>query len=440
MRLFPLFVSLLVATRAGAYEAATRAGLTERAALHSSLHKRLKEGLARSLGLYDQLTLPPSTDAEARTLASRLDLLDPEGGYAPQEGTATALSWLVAGAVLEGIHLDRQQNHFFDPTTGRGLTGGEGFRSRLAGVMSGAHLDGRGRSLLEWLSAPPSVNDWGLARYYQERRLAVTAPSAAEREGALVRSLLAAGALLGLVEQAADPAHVRNDYRRNYEELGAPFERYVADRFGRTALPAPKQRSMPQRFVDIIHSSDGSALADRTAAHFFSPGTLPNGGGGTGRASLPQIAPPTADSGYLSGVVPHLVAYRRTATGLIYWLDTRCLSDYAEALLPEAGGAAEASLEYLFRGQLSLAIEESEVTVRLSDVTVGEAKVSLFWDDEAGRRHPLGVPQKLMPPVAAASPLLQVPLPVGARRLAALVAGRDALGEPLVISAELPIK
>jgi hypothetical protein len=431
MRLVALCcVAVCIASPASAYEAITRAGLTERAALQSSLHERLQEEFGRSLGLYEALKLPQTNRTEDRPLASRLTKLDPEGGYAPVENTATALSWLVAGAVIEGVGVDRQQNHFFDPTSGRGLTDGGGLRTRLAGLASGVRLEGRGLSIIEWLSAPRAVNDWGLIRYYDERKHAVTATSPAEREGALTRSLMAAGAVVALVEQAADPAHVRNDYRRNYEELGAPFERYVADKFGRTGLPALRKVLAPRRLADLIHASDGSGLADHTASGFFSPGTLP----GSGRAA-PLIAQPSGQIGYLSGAVPHLVAYRRTKTGFVYWLDDRCLSDYAEALLPEAGGTAEAALEFLFRGRLAVAVEGTRIALQLREVTTPQAEVALFWDDAAGDRHPLGASQRF--PLSDAAPLsLDVRIPTEARRIAALVTGVDKAGEAFVVSTE----
>ena len=68
----------------------------------------------------------------------------------------------------------------------------------------------------------------------------------ASTNAALARALLALGGTLAVLEDAGDPAHVRNDFRGAYMsdggssvfDRGSPFERYVAETFGQAGVPA----------------------------------------------------------------------------------------------------------------------------------------------------------------------------------------------------------
>jgi len=89
-------LAILLALPAHAYHAATHAGLTERAALASTLHARLMQRFGRALGLYEPLALDGSNrDPGHRELLRRLAQLDREGGYTPDRGRLSALEWLV---------------------------------------------------------------------------------------------------------------------------------------------------------------------------------------------------------------------------------------------------------------------------------------------------------------------------------------------------------
>lgn len=426
----------LLATGAWAYDAPTHAGLTERAALAGGLHQRLSSEFARALGLYETLQLQGG-DAE---LERRLAKLDPEGGYAPEDRRQTALGWLVAGAVLEGVPAERTRNHFFDPTTGAGLDqNARALRTRvgaavsgigsLRGIFTGSNFDGSGQSSLEWLTAPRTLNEWGLSRFLDERERAVSAAAPADREDALVRALLAAGAIAHLIEDAGNPAFVHDDWQKAFGSDGAPYERWVASRFGRLAVPAPAPSGLGHtHLVEIIHDGAGQGLADRTARRFFSPGSLPS----MGTQPPPSLQPPASPSGYVgSADVAHLAAYRKEAAGVVYWLDERCHRDYAEALLPETERAVMTAFDLLFRGQLEIASSDGNVEVRAVEANLGKGQVTLFSDDEKGNRRKLAS----SPVRGPAEVLLQAQ--TGARRLAAVFRGVDANGEPLVIAREV---
>jgi hypothetical protein len=177
-------------------------------------------------------------------------------------------------------------------------------------------------------------------------------------------------------------------------------------------------------------------LADRTQARFFSPGSLPD----TGRYPQPRAVAGRTSAGYVTGTaVKHLAVYQRVGDGLIWRLDERCLTDYAEALLPEAGAYARAAVELLFRGELIIEREGASVSVRARGVEPGQGTITIFVDDAAGERRLLER-AAVRAGQAAEAVLATATLPSGARRVAAVLRGVDTHGEPIVVSTEHPLK
>ena len=435
-----------LALPADAYHAATHAGLTERAALGSSLHRKLMQRLDRALGLYEPLALDGSDrDPARRELMRRLGQLDPEGGYTPDRGRLSALGWLVAGAAVEGVPAERTRNHFYDPTRGTGLdeVDGEALRTRLnaaatgvgsvRGVFTGSTFDGSGMASPAWLRSPD--NEWGVPRFLDELELSARAPTAAARDGALARALLAAGAIAHVIEDAGDPTFVRDDYRIALEADAGPYERFVVGEYGRIGVPelggAPVVKP---RLGALLHDSDGSGLADRTQSRFFTPGTLPD----SGRYTRPQTTPGRALSGYAAGAVPHLARYQRTPRGLVWTLDEPCFADYARALLPETARYAAGALELLFRGRLDVATAHGTATVTAHDVALGRGKVSVYADVGSAPRRL--VQTRELAGAADGTTILEAALPAGTRHVAAVFRGVDGAGEPLVVVQEQSLK
>ena len=435
------------AAPARAYHAATHAGLTERAALASSLHKRIIERLGKPLGLYEPLTLPEERSPARKELTRRLAQLDSEGGYAPDRNKLTAIGWLTAGAVLEGVPAARTRHHFYDPSQKSGLDQSQGnaLRTRLSsaasgvgsvrGVFTGESFDGSGMAAPAWLRAPE--NDWSVDRFVAEMERAVAAPTAAEREGALAQALLAAGAVLHVVEDMGDPAFVRDDYRVALEAEGGAYERFVERALGRLGVPVPSGPPVEAKALgELFHSSNNAGLADRTHARFFSPGTLP----GSGRYPVPAVGSVgAAESGYLGGEgARHLLRYERTREGVKWSLDERVYRDYAAALLPETGRYAAGALEVLFRGRLEVAASGGSVAVTARDVRFGAGKVTIYADVADGTRRAL-----LTRDLTVASDgdrIAETTLPAGTKRVAAVFRGVDDAGEPLVAVQEQPIQ
>ena len=110
---------------------------------------------------------------------------------------------------------------------------------------TGLAFDLEGMPALEWLRSPR--NDLGLNAFFDNWVLAVSAPQAVQRETALARALLALGGTLSLLEDAGQPAFVRNDFRGEFltHDSGSAIERFVADRYGSVGLP-PSETPLPQ--------------------------------------------------------------------------------------------------------------------------------------------------------------------------------------------------
>jgi len=254
--------ALLSAGGAIAWDAATtHAGLTARALDSSKFHAVLVHQLGRALGGFEPLKLAASAlDADTfRGLKNRLDMLDLSGGYRPTpEGSATAVGWVKAGAVLAKTPPELGRQHFFEPSSQTGLSDGPGLSGTLHAARltlgdgasfrdaaTGRVFDLEGMPATAWLWS--QENDLGLAAFFDNWALAVGAKSPLERDTALARSLLALGGVLSVLEDMGQPAYVRNDFRGEFDETGSGLENFVADRYGAVALPKPRCRDRTWR-------------------------------------------------------------------------------------------------------------------------------------------------------------------------------------------------
>jgi len=413
----PLLLVAIAAVSPGAaaFDAATtHAALTERAVFASSLKTRIADlfawGKDLPLGLYQTLKLPGG-DARRGALLERLGRLDPADGGAPGDGALTAAGWLVAGAILEETPPARAANHRFDPTAPAG---------RPPSLSSVA-----------WMSA--AANDLSLARFIDARDRSLRSPAAADRAGAAAEALLVAGALLHLVEDAGEPAYVHGDASIDLFQARAPFSRYVAERYGRFAVPGPAGPPTPLSHLgDAIHKGDGSGLADRTAGRFYSLGLIAAANhraalGATRPRGLPPLAAGADSEGYVEDAAHRkLAAFHRAPGGDVrFSLDERCYQDAAAVLLPEAAQAALSALEHLFRGGVSL--DAGRVK---SDVALGAGRVSVLVEDEGGLRREIA--GRDVPSAEPGAELAEVPAGNEDRMVIAVFRGVDKEGEPLL--------
>jgi hypothetical protein len=488
-----LLSAIFLPSVAEAYDpATTHAGLTERAVLASELHRALAHRLSRPLGLFEPIVLRRSDleVGESRTLLGRLDALDPAGGYRPgPDGAAPALGWIVAGSVIAETPAERGQNLFFDPVRGNGLAQAGGLfdlghgllmlfdTAGLRGAATGTAFNLTGRPSIEWLLAPD--NDVGLRVFYDQLEAAIAGELPGPRGTALARALLALGGTLAVLEDAGEPAHVRNDFRAAYLNVGGSspfdrgsrFERYVAETFGRAGVPAAGEPVSRPTVMAYITAADRQGLADRTQRRFFSDGTLPEDGvvdrDTTGadvmkdaRASLPYALPAlphldlrglgdkryayaspqaeAADSLPRAGGAPpprrRLLAYLRVPGRVRFFLDGSVYVDTARALLPEIGAYGAGLVDHLFRAEIHLGVTGDTVAISVTGARgeVRKGEVRLFAEDDAGRRHPFATA------VPSGTPAT-LTIPAGTRRIGAVLRGEDDAGE-LIAVAEQPVR
>ena len=469
------------APSAQAYDAATtHAGLTEQAVIASHLHRVLGRRLARPLGVFEPIALHPEVLAtdERRGLVTRLGALDPACGYRPgADDVASALAWTVAGSVLAKTPPRRMRNHYFDPSTGSGLRDDAAFDGFVQGVRQlmdrGDLRDAatgdasvlEGEPSLTWLEAPQ--NDLGLSAFYGQLERAIAAPDPVQRSSALARALMALGGSLAVLEDAGNPAQVRNDFRASYlhSEIGGPFDRRstfesaVAEAYGISGVPAPREVVRRPSVRAYFTAPDGQGLADRTQRRFFSEGTLPDDGvvdydttaadvERAARASLVYGLPTvprlelrepgvrhyvTAPDGP-NGTPRRVLAYERVPGRVRFFLDGYVYADTARALLPEIAGYAAGLIDHLLRAEITLAPDGGRI--RASVVApaghIRGGKLRLFAEDAEGRRTELGGFAADGEGLDGAS----VVIPSGTRRVAALLRGQDDAG-PVLAFGEL---
>ncbi len=472
-----LAATLVAAPAARAWDpATTQAGLTQKALLASSFHRVMSRRLGRAMGAFESLAMHSRLleAGQRRALWARLTSLDPEGGYRPDaDGVASALSWVTAGAVLAETPPERGRNHFFDPSNGRGLDDGGGLAGpvhalrlsfgaggSLRGLATGTVFDLTGDPSLAWLKS--SSNDLGLQEFLTQWGAAVDGPDPSAREAALVRALMALGGILAALEDAGEPAHVRNDFRGSFlqsqgggiSDEGSRFEKLVADRYGRIGVPAPRQPVRRPTFDSYFHAADGAGLADRTQRRFFSDGTLPEDVSvdaattprdvvEAARASLSYPRPTVGRLELRKPGPQYMMIDKRRALGyerlpgrVRFFLDEHVYGDAAEALLPEVASYAAGMIDHLLRGGLSLSFAGGQVTVALEGAAGGKAEgtLQLLAEDASGQRTPIDVPGGAQRSFASGT-LFQVALPAGTRRVAAVLRGNDA-GGPLVAVGE----
>ncbi len=444
----------------------THAGLTERAAERSQLHERLREQLGYERGLYAALIVPPPDAPELFAILARLN---PTHGYVPDaRGRQLALGWLTAGSVLAEVPARLAANHFFDPTSGTGLTAAtiRGFRSRLRnallGRLAGDDVPTSGIPAPQWLDHPD--NPMGLRSFWTQYANAVSAASPAERDRALASALLAAGAMLHVLQDMGSPSHARNDLAAHLERLGSTtdrgsrLERIAALAFGRLGVPAAAKPVTAASAPAFLTSADGTGLADLTARSWFSPYTLPTAVEAERRTPSNVLATRLARATRRPAPIPPgrldlmralraahgarlendhgtcVAAYRLEDEQLTWLLDDSCVLEQVAEILPQVGAYGAGFLDYLFRAAPTIVLDGAPRVVA-GGTDFGPGTVQLFSEDTAGARTAVGAPLAVTGARAGAV-LTHLPaLPAGARRFAILYRGVDASGQPLLGSA-----
>lgn len=458
-----------VATLAGgvalAWEApTTHAGLTERAALGSDLHTRLREQFGLEGGLFAPLTVPP---ADAAPLFALLDKLPPTGGYVPDSrGELRAIGWLAAGAVVADTPRRHAANHFFLPPTKSGLTsatvsGTDMVTHKVRAKTVGSSVQTSGVPAPAWIVS--NDNPMSLAGFLAQYERAVRSRTPAERERALAGALLAAGAMMHVLQDMGVPSHVRNDLAAHLEpvgtgdaDVGSRFERIAALAYGRLGIPTPDTSTPAPTSLQALFTE----LSGATFESYFSSHTLPEDVVVTRdsrgvdvaaevRSSLAWPKPAPADLDLRSareGGVELLsargicLAHYQVEGGRLTWtIPDRCVLDQLSVILPEVVSYSTALLDYLFRGQLEVVVGEKDTAVKAAGETaLGAGTLDIFWDDGRGVRQRFGQQKTAGGKPGAGIGRLAVP-PDQAHRVTVLFRGVDAAGNPVVATGTVTV-
>jgi hypothetical protein len=436
-------ITLGAARPAAAWESeTTQAGLAEQAALASALHHRLV-ALGFGGGLFEPLTIPP---ADAPALLDALRLLSPTHGAVPDaRGRQPALGWLAAGAAI--ADLTGAAHHFYDPLRQEGWRRPAGLLDALRERLpDGAAIPTHGVAAPDWVVSPD--NPLGLDGFLAQYAKAVSAATPGERARHMAGALVAAGAMLHALGDLGAPARVRGDAEAQLEplgggagDLGSRFERIAALAYGRLGVPGPSRVVTRDHLRAYFTAADGTGLAELIGRAYFSPGTLPTATkisheatptlarpAPTVPARLNLMAASRDDGATLRDAAGTCLArYRVERSTLTFHLDDDCLLEQVTAILPEVAAYETGLLDFLFRGELTIAASGGQVTVTAAGL--GAGRVELLVEDARGVRASLGAADLAAGHDAA---LLALGAPSAGARVVAVFRGRDAAGEPVV--------
>ena len=301
--------------------------------------------------------------------------------------------WIATGAAWEDVPATRSLNHFHSPLKPWAGAGG---------IL--------GQSSIYWQQNPQQglggTWSWPVARQRLFEFLTLSAPAA--REQALADTARALGQTMHMIQDAASPAHTREDphlirdgYEARIEELRGSRDAALRSRFqafldtastvpsgsifsptGDPRAPAPVARLIDgDRFAGTVPSYSTSAnagLAEYTSGGYVSDDTIFVGGFALPRREslgAPVFDPPADTPGtrrYFpkmadGDAVGHFVAEGALHERLVFRgqlvggfvLDDRVYEDYAVRLIPRAVGYSAGFLDYFFRSNFDFTVDVS---------------------------------------------------------------------------------
>jgi hypothetical protein len=451
----------LLSTPARAWDPSrTHVGITERAVQTSDVHRRWMEGSADQLGWFTPLRVDPNAlDPETRRLlvvAMRYGHADVgaaaaggPGACPPQPAPTetlqrcvdgdrwetSALGWLRVGIALEAADRTRLLHHFVDAedpgaatwrASGRHRTTWRRIERRAGGGLATrlgrGGFSGEATSAIGWMT---SKDPFGPAALFAHQRAASLAATSAERDRHLALALVAAGALLHVVQDLAVPANARGDLlgmmvplSSSRGDRGSPLAEYARLTFGRSmpvpvALSGRTEEVAPPKSVREVLLGDGTreGLVALAATHFFSDGRLPPprvldralDPGAAAAAWLGDDAagldpaerdgavmqPWPAEAGYLRSKTGRaLAAWSADDTGLVRgYLDRRVLREHALVLLPAAVQASVDTLELLWPQWPTTQHDTAANLVEIdADPTLADRELLVLVEDAEGQR------------------------------------------------------
>jgi hypothetical protein len=398
---------------------------------------------ACSLGLLLALGGPamsyaPGTHAEIGAFAVDRSSLDSvlKTQYRIDLGATTVVAgqsirtWIATGATREDFPEIRSLNHFHSPLRPWASAGGL-----------------LGQSSIYWQQNPEQgfggTWSWPIAR--QRLFEFLTLPTPAAREQALADTARALGHAMHVVQDAASPAHTREDphllhdgYEARIEELRSSRDAALRSRFqafldtastmpstaivsatGDARAPAPVARLIDSdRYAGTVPSYSVGAdigVAEYTSGGYVSDDTIFVGGFALPRREslgAPLFDPPAGTPGarrYFpkttdGDAIAHFVAEGALYERLLFRgqlvggfvLDDRVYEDYGARLIPRAVGYSAGLLDYFFRSNFDFTVDVSSadpgkrlLTVSIPPVLTAETMdgtFTLYAEDMDGVR------------------------------------------------------
>lgn len=381
----PSWISL-----AYSFDVLTHAELTRWAVVKSNLDGFLRSQLNRTEGIHEGLATP----AEKRSV----------------------VEWIGEGSVREDDIL-RFFNHFHNPLHSWRHAG-----LRIFGLQVG-------KSSVIWGQYSAQDFTWQVARekYFK----ALTAATQAERGKHFAETFRILGHLVHLVQDAAVPAHTRNDPHPPWNKDG--FEYFVEnlriseeDAFDwmsknpvgfessiltlnpnrRAPIPMARILDTYPTHVDLPANDDiDIGLAEYSNKSFLSEDTIFIDAFLYPREDDLGPPDPRSDRKYFPKIPDDksnffLVTERTFMERLLsfswfgrnYALDPRVYNGYAEKLLPRAVGYSAGLIDYFFRGRIDVIAWAS---AQQSNAPITQVRVCLKTDEDAGKGKIVGILQLL---------------------------------------------
>jgi hypothetical protein len=392
---------LLMPLAASGYEVATHDSISRVASVRSTLDEvlRVQLGLAGGLG----------TAIRGQALTA----------------------WLAQGGRRED-DLIRFLNHFHNP---------------LADWAAAGLLGSVGQSAIPW-GQNTNLSGWSWQDVRNAYFDALTKPVNSDRDAGLARALEGLGRQAHLVQDAASPAHTRNDPHAlyNYESLvdevrereAAVFNAWLTGPPDTPGIPEPGWQTLDSnplapvataRLIDTDRYVGGNpaatmgaliGMAEYTNANFFSEDRIftENDVDALKRFPYPrrssvaeqdfdiQVRGATVKRRYLMKAADGATGYRLATVGMLRdyhqrfnldstrfrespALDEGVYRDYAERLLPRAVAYSTALLDYFFRGRMNaFGHDRAFVLENLGDEPM-DGTFTLYYDDVSDVRHPV---------------------------------------------------
>jgi hypothetical protein len=363
------------------------------------------------------------------------DVFGLDAGVNTEVGGQSLLVWLRRGASREDDQI-RFLNHFHNPLAAdwfeAGLLGSVGQSSILWGQNGGQGFPG-----------------WSWQDVRQSHFDALTKARRADREAALTRTFEGLGRQIHLIQDAASPAHTRNDphVSYNYETLvdfvrdreratlngwlaGAPDVADAPDPGWRSLAGHPSAPVAVARLIDSDRYLGSNplatmepliGLAEYTNANFFSEDRIftenelnpqkrfpyPRRSSVTEDSREVQVGSATAKRRYWVKTADGATGYRLATIGFLRdyhqrfgldWtrfresaaLDDAVYRDYAARLLPRAVAYSTALLDYFFRGLMGTFGDDLSMGLQnRNDDEAMDGTFALYYDDASDTRRPV---------------------------------------------------